>query len=108
MIADYKTFFARFKRNEKGCLEWQGSRHKRGYGQIRIKQRLYLTHRIVWLLKRGKIPKGINILHECDNPPCGNIKHLFLGTHLDNMRDKVLKGRSGKGNKKGTKLVPLC
>lgn len=44
-------------------------------------------------LEDGPIPDGIKVLHTCDNPPCVNPKHLFRGTQLDNMRDKIQKGR---------------
>ena len=51
------------------------------------------SHRVVWILCFGSIPLGMQVLHHCDNPPCCNPLHLFLGTGLDNMRDKISKGR---------------
>jgi hypothetical protein len=51
-----------------------------------------LAHRIVWIEHNGPIPKGMLILHRCDNPPCCNIEHLFIGTPGDNMRDCRRKG----------------
>jgi hypothetical protein len=47
----------------------------------------------VWFKANGEIPDGLQVLHRCDNPPCHNIDHLFLGTHADNMADKKQKGR---------------
>lgn len=44
----------------------------------------------------GPIPKGANVLHSCDNPPCFNPEHLFLGDQTDNMRDAAAKGRTAR------------
>lgn len=52
--------------------------------------------RVAWTIGRGPIPKGIHVLHHCDNPRCVNYeKHLFLGTHADNMADMNAKNRNG-------------
>jgi hypothetical protein len=64
-----------------------------GYGQIEIKHKMKKSHRVAWKLTYGPIPQGLCALHYCDNPPCNNPKHLFLGTHKDNATDKVSKGR---------------
>ncbi len=75
------------------CIEWHGAKHRNGYGLVRIDGVGFKVHRAVWTLVKGEIPKGMHVLHTCDNPPCFNIKHLFLGTHIDNMRDRKAKGR---------------
>jgi hypothetical protein len=55
--------------------------------------RIVLVHRVAWELTNGPIPLGQCVLHRCDNPPCCNPKHLFLGTQDDNMADMASKGR---------------
>ncbi|KKL18199.1 hypothetical protein LCGC14_2477890 [marine sediment metagenome] len=79
-----------------GCLEWQGFRDKDGYGQISKGKEgagLLKTHRVAWEETYGPIPDGMSVLHKCDNPPCCNEEHLFLGTHDENMADMKAKGR---------------
>jgi len=51
------------------------------------------THRFAWELANGPIPEGMFVCHKCDNPPCCNVDHLFLGTPKENTTDMVNKGR---------------
>lgn len=57
------------------------------------KKNIYV-HRREWEKHNGTIPKGMMVLHKCDNPPCYNIEHLFLGTAQENTDDMIVKGRS--------------
>jgi hypothetical protein len=77
------------------CLEWveEKSITWNGYGKVGFHGKCWFVHRLVWTWNKGEIPKGVKILHHCDNPPCGEIEHLYPGTQIDNMRDAERKGR---------------
>jgi len=64
------------------------------------------AHRVSWLIHHGPIPDGFCVLHDCDNPPCCNPHHLFLGTLQDNSDDMVSKGRQACGVKNGKHTHP--
>lgn len=76
-----------------GCWLWMGTVNPRGYGILLIDNVPYRIHRLQWERFNGVIPKGLFICHKCDTPSCINPDHLFMGTHNDNMRDGVNKGR---------------
>jgi hypothetical protein len=57
-----------------------------------------MTHRLAWIEAHGEIPAGLFVLHHCDNPPCINPEHLFLGTKGDNNIDRGVKGRGAPQN----------
>lgn len=80
----------------KTCWEWGAGRHERGYGTFRLNGKMLKAHRVAWELTHGEIPDGLWVLHKCDNPACVNPNHLFLGTHQDNVDDKVSKNRQAK------------
>lgn len=94
----------RLKPSPNGCLEWQGYTSHSGYGRISRgskSQGAECVHRAVFEDEVGLIPEGMRVLHTCDNPPCCNSKHLFLGTDADNMADKKAKGRQARGEGHG-------
>lgn len=81
------------------CWVWK-KKTKNPYGSIDIDGKHLLVHRVVWKLVNGPVPEGLDVLHTCDNPPCCNPKHLFVGTAKDNVRDMISKGRQNWSNLK--------
>lgn len=80
--------------NEKtGCLEWQGSRNESGYGVVSLLNKSLLVHRLMYELFKGPIIlETPQVLHDCDNPPCGNPNHLHLGTNSMNIKEAFERG----------------
>lgn len=81
------------------CWEWNAGRHRNGYGKIFDGERTATTHRVAYRAWRGSIPEGLAVLHQCDNRPCINPDHLFLGTIADNHADMIAKGRANSPTK---------
>jgi HNH endonuclease len=76
------------------CWLWTGYIDNKGYGKMwRRPQKAAIASRVSWELHNGPIPEGMNVLHRCDNPACVRPEHLFLGTIMDNNRDRYAKGR---------------
>lgn len=82
-----------------GCWEWKGGRSEEGYGGFMFNYKRRSASRTSYEQNVGEIGEGLCVLHSCDNPPCCNPSHLFLGTNLDNIKDKVAKGRQANGDK---------
>lgn len=98
-----ERFFSRLpeERPPDSCWEITGPSFPFGYGRIDFsaekRQHSVSAHRVSYMLFVGPIPEGLVICHRCDNPPCCNPDHLFLGTFADNANDMAVKGRSARG-----------
>lgn len=97
-----KNFQENFKITRSDCWEWTGTKHRDGYGQYRGGKHRKYAHRVSYELYKGEIPEGMFVCHTCDNPPCVNPSHLFLGTPKDNKQDAVRKERHARGTKVNT------
>lgn len=99
--AEAKAWFKAQLRPEKGplktrCYIWTRACIPKGYGLTTWNKQGTTAHRVAWLLFRGPIPDGMLVCHICDNPPCCNPGHLFLGSPQDNMDDMIVKERDRK------------
>ena len=82
--------------NKSGCWIWIGSKTKSGYGVIWFDGKYHRVHRVAALMYLNHpLNSDLEVCHKCDTPLCYNPEHLFIGTHTDNMRDMVAKGRHG-------------
>lgn len=98
---DIARFHSKVDRSggSRSCWEWRAGRYPEGYGEFfqgsrtNNTNRMYSAHRIAYKIANGAFPFELLVCHTCDNPPCCNPKHLWLGTDEDNARDKVKKGR---------------
>lgn len=77
-----------------GCWNWIGTKVAKGYGKTSWQGKSIYVHRLAAMLWMRFDPRSpLFVLHKCDNPACFNPKHLFVGTHLENMKDQREKGR---------------
>lgn len=94
-----ERFWARVDKNgPNGCWIWLGCRDKWGYGDMSVRSKHIQSHRFAWKLLRGD-PGKLDCLHKCDNPPCCNPDHIYLGTDADNIRDMHARGRALVGER---------
>lgn len=85
------------KDTPESCWIWTGNKRRTGHGVIFNNGKSRSASRVVWEMDRGPIPAGMQVLHKCDNAPCVNPDHLYVGTYQDNNRDKTERGRCYRG-----------
>jgi len=92
-VMKFERYFV--KAGGDNCWIWNGGVFSKDkpYAKFYHRGKLVKASRYAYRLYKGRIPKGLDVLHKCDNPLCVNPNHLFLGTQLDNMRDMIRKGR---------------
>lgn len=99
--SDIQRFWKRVVKSTHGrCWIWNGPKTLFGYGQLTFGNRPITAHRLSWLIHNGAIPDGLCVLHNCpnrDNPSCVNPAHLWLGSNIDNSKDRHVKGRDAIG-----------
>jgi len=93
------------KRGPDECWPWTGGHTRKGYGVFHdVPNHQTTAHRMAWQLANGRpVPDGLEVCHRCDNPPCCNPTHLWIGTVRDNALDMVAKGRQNIGDRRGEK-----
>lgn len=102
-----RRFYASFVVGDGPCWNWIAGKtgNGSGYGQFALKGkkgwRPHTAPRVSWFIHKGSIPKGLCVLHQCDNPACVRPSHLFLGTRTENAADKVRKSRQSRGESSG-------
>ena len=96
-----KKYYEKYVIKQEGCWDWKGIIEHTGYGKLGVRPPIK-AHRASWIIHKGEIPKGLIVCHTCDNRKCTNPDHLWLGTHKDNIQDKIKKGRSN--TPKGSQL----
>lgn len=99
------------RRGADECWLWTASCSVDGYGRLSLggtgrrgRARLGFAHRVAYALEHGSVPSTTTttrVLHTCDNPPCCNPAHLYLGTQEDNARDRSQRGRDGGSMRRG-------
>lgn len=94
---------------ESCCWVWtNGARNHDGYGKFTATGKTKIASRAAWEFSKGPIPVGMCVCHRCDNPPCCNPAHLWLGTNAQNISDRDVKKRNNaaSGNRHGTHTRP--
>lgn len=83
------------------CWPWTGRLDLRGYGRFDLDRKPELAHRVMYFLANPEANRSLVVCHECDNPPCCNPEHLWLGTQPQNVQDMDSKGRRKTATRRG-------
>jgi len=92
-----ERFFSKIEKTDT-CWIWNSVRLTGNYGYFKYLGKYVRAHRMSYILANGHIPDNLLVLHTCDNPPCVNPEHLYLGTQKDNIKDKFDRGRNPNVN----------
>ena len=92
-VKDTERFLGKFTVGD-DCWVWDFATNAMGYGAFYYSGRAWLAHRFSWLFFEQQDPLGLCVLHTCDNPPCVNPDHLWIGNRKDNAVDRENKGRN--------------
>lgn len=88
------------------CWPWMGALFMNGYGAFSPKASVtFRAHKLAYELTHGVVPEGLLLRHTCDNPSCCNPNHLLTGTHKDNAKDRMERGRCKKTSRKGWHML---
>jgi len=114
-MTDIDRVMALIEKRPDGHWIWKGAKcgNKKEYGQVRFRGKKPVAHKVVWILLRGEVPEGYEMLHQCPFTLCCNPDHLRTGTHLENMKEareagsfmKMPSGESHWNNKLSNRSV---
>ena len=96
-LTDVERFLSKIEKTD-SCWIWRGTRFDAGYGLFHhgrvkgVKRVIESAHRLSWQMFRGKIGGSLHVLHKCNNRPCVNPDHLYLGRPKENIRDEIESG----------------
>lgn len=93
--------FERWTNKTPSCWLWTGSKNDKGYGQVRVNNKVRYVHRLAFEAANGPLRPGACVLHRCDTPLCVRPDHLFIGDRKSNSCDAVFKNRTAIGPRNG-------